>query len=74
MEELDWHVQSPDFNPIQHLPDELERQLSARTYHPASALDLTNALVSKWQQIPAARFKHLMERLEPGAEAVKAAD
>ena len=27
VEELDWPAQSPDLNPIQHLWDELERQL-----------------------------------------------
>jgi hypothetical protein len=30
VEELDWPAQSPDFNPIKHLWDELERRLRAR--------------------------------------------
>ena len=46
MEELDWPVQSPDLNPIEHLCDELERQLRARPNHPTSVPDLTNALAS----------------------------
>ena len=41
--ELDWPAQSPDFNPIEHLLDELERRLRARPSHPTSVCDLTNA-------------------------------
>ncbi len=59
VEELDWPAQSPDLNPIQHLWDELERQLWAWPCHPTSVLDLTSCdgLVSEWEQIPAARFQ-----------------
>ena len=42
--ELDWPAQSPDFNPIKHLWDELERWVRARSCHPTSVPDLTNAL------------------------------
>ena len=41
VEELDWPAQSPDLNPIEHLWDELERQMRARPNHPTSVPDLT---------------------------------
>lgn len=55
-EERDWPVQSSDLNPIQHLWDGLDRRLWARSDRPTSVLHLTDALVSEWEQIPAARF------------------
>ncbi len=54
-----------DLNPIQHLWDKLERQLRARPYHSTSVLDLTNALVAEWEQIPAARLQNLVDSLKP---------
>ena len=53
VEELDRLAQSPDLTP-KHLWDELERRLRARPNRPTSVLDLTNALVVEWKQIPAA--------------------
>ena len=52
VEELDWPAQSPDLNPIEHLWDELERQLRATPNCPISVHDLTNVLVPEWKQIP----------------------
>ncbi len=56
MDELYWPAKKHESNHIQHLWDELERHLWARTYHPASVLDLTYALMSEWKFISAARF------------------
>ncbi len=44
--------QSPDLNPTEPLWDELEQRLKARTSHPASVPDLTNALLDEWTKIP----------------------
>ena len=60
VEELDWPTQSPVLNPIEHLWDELECRLLARPNHPKSMLDLTNALMAEWKQVPAAMFQHLL--------------
>ena len=73
MEELNWPAQSPDLNPIEHLWDELERQLQARPNRPTSVPDLTNALVAEWKQVPAAMFQHLVGSLPRRVEAVIAA-
>ena len=61
VEELDWPAQSPDLNPIEHLWDDLEHRLRARSNHPTSVPNLVNALVAEWKQVPAAMFQHLVE-------------
>lgn len=47
-------VRSPVLNPIQHLLNEQECRLWARSYRPTSVPDSTNALAAEWDQIPAA--------------------
>ena len=47
VEELDWPAQSPDFNPTEHLWDELEQRLRDRPSCPTSMPDLTNALTEE---------------------------
>lgn len=48
VEELDWPAQHPDLNnPIQHVEDEVECQLRARSDHLTSVWDLTDVLVSE---------------------------
>ena len=74
VEELDWPAQSPDLNPgIEHLWDELERQLRARPNRPPSVPELTNALVDEWKKVPAAMFQHLVKSLPRRVDAVPAA-
>ena len=72
-EELDWPAQSPDFNPIEQLWDEIERRMRARPNHPTPVTDLANALVAEWKQVPAAMFQHLMVCIPKRVEAVIAA-
>jgi hypothetical protein len=73
VEKLDWPAQSPDFNPIEHLRNELECRLRARPNPPTSVPNLTNALVAEWKQVLAAKFQHLLESLPRRVEAVMAA-
>ena len=73
VEELDWPAQSPDYNPIEHLWDELEHRLRARPHRPTSVPNLTNALVAEWKQILPAMFQHLVESLPRRVEVVLAA-
>lgn len=65
VEELASPAQSPDFNHIQHLWDELEHRLRANPNHPTSVLDVPNALEAEWEQSPAAIFQTLVEILKP---------
>ena len=46
VEELDWPSRRPDLNLIEHIWDELERQLRARPNRPTPMPDLPNALVA----------------------------
>ena len=64
--ELDW----PDLNPIEHLWDELEQRLRARSSCPASVCDLTNALLEEWSKIHINTLLNLVESLPRRAEAV----
>ena len=73
VEELDWPAQSPDLNPFEDFWDELNRRLRTRSNHPTSVLDLTNALVAEWKQVPSAMFQRLVESLPRRVEAVRAA-
>ena len=68
VEELYRPAQSPDFNPIKHIRDDLESRLQARPNRPTSVSDLTNALVAEWKQVPAAIFQHLVGSLPRGVE------
>ena len=73
MEELDWPAQIPDFNPLEHLWDELERRLRARPYVQQQS-DLTNALLEEWSKIPINTLLNLVESLHRRIEAVVAAN
>jgi hypothetical protein len=64
VEELDWPVQTPNLNTIEHLWDELER-LIVQHQCPTSLM-----LVAEWKQFPAAMFQHLVESLPRRVEAV----
>ena len=71
--ELDWPAQSPDLSPIEHLWDELEQRLRARSSCPTSVCDLTNALLEEWSKIPINTLLNLVESLLRRVEAVIAA-
>jgi hypothetical protein len=61
--EMDWSVQSPDLNSIEHLWDELERQLRSRPQRPTSLTALPTALLEELAAIPPETFRHLVESL-----------
>ena len=49
-----WSAQSLDLNPIEHLWDELEYQLHARSIRP-------KAKQEEWKQIPSSVYQELMK-------------
>ncbi|KAJ4445049.1 hypothetical protein ANN_06848 [Periplaneta americana] len=48
---LDWPAQSPDFNPIEHLWNELDRRLRSREMRPTSIAQLSAMLQEEWRRI-----------------------
>jgi protein gp37 len=56
VEKLDWPVQSPDLNTIEHLWNEMERGLRARPNQPTLVPNLTKCSKLK---VLAAMFQHL---------------
>lgn len=49
---MDWPVRSPDQNPIGHVLEMLQRQISARPVPPQSLRDLTQALLEELARLP----------------------
>ena len=52
VEVLPWSSYSPDFNPIEHLWDELGRRLRLRRRQPVNRQTLIRALQEEWERIP----------------------
>ena len=65
----DWPSQSPDLNPIEHLWDELERQLKKRVMHPKNVSELEVAVKEEWSQIPLEKINKLIESMPRRIEA-----
>lgn len=53
-------LQTSDLNLTEHLYDEIEHRLHARFSQATSVLDLTNALLAEWAEIP---LQNLVESL-----------
>lgn len=60
VEELEHSSQSHDLNLTEHLWDEVEHKLQARSSYQTSEPDLTNALLPEWVQIPTDAHNNLM--------------
>ena len=60
---LDWPPYSPDLSPIEHLWDQLGRQVQQRQPPPATRVQLTRTLEKEWNNIPIRRIKVLMNSM-----------
>ena len=56
---LKWPGQSPDLNPIEHLWDELERQIRKRDPPPVSERELAVILQEGWKKFRTPYFRNL---------------
>jgi len=68
--QLPWPGQSPDLNPIEHLWDELERRIRAKTVHPKNLGELEVFLQECWSQIQREVYQNLVESMRRRVEAV----
>lgn len=71
---MDWPAYSPDLNPIEHLWDELGRQVYRRPIPPATVADLTLALHQEWRNIPMAFITRLCDSMPQRIHACARAD
>jgi len=62
---LKWPPQSPDFNPIEHLWDVVERDV-----HPTNLHQLQDGILSIWANISKECFQHLVESMPRRIKAV----
>ncbi|KAJ8895023.1 hypothetical protein PR048_000332 [Dryococelus australis] len=67
---LDWPVQSPDLNPIEHLWDELDRQVRARQALRKSIAQLMEWLQEDWRRIFGDVLQTLIESMPDSVAAV----
>src|SRR5277367_832952 len=56
---LPWPGQSPDLNPIEHLWDELERNIRSRSEKPKNLNELESFLQESWLQISSEVYQKL---------------
>ena len=53
---LDWPALSPDMSPIEHVWDDLGRRIYARVPPPQTILQLQQALIAEWNNLPQQRI------------------
>jgi transposase len=61
---LPWPAVSPDLSPIEHVWDEMERQLRHLPYQPVTLTEMGPALIRIWNNIPLAFFNNLVIDVE----------
>ena len=70
MDSLSWSTQSPDLNPIEHLWDELERQVRAHQPLPKNRKDLWQILQEEWSNIEISKCQNLVNSMPRQVAAV----
>ena len=70
IEVLDWPARSPDLNPIEHLWDELDRQVRKRRQPPHNRGQLMAALQEEWLRIPQRTIRNLLRSMNRRCHAV----
>ncbi len=60
---LKWPPQSPDLNPIEHLWDEVEREIHIMDVQTTNLQQLCDAIMTIWTKISEECFQHLVESM-----------
>jgi hypothetical protein len=61
IERMKWLVRSPDFNPIEHVCDVLQRQIQQQDPAPSNANELGIALIEEWNHISKRTIRSLIQ-------------
>lgn len=65
-----WPARSPDLNPIEHLWDQLKRQVRSRNPAPTTLQELEEAVIEEWARIPQEEALKLVRSMQERMEAV----
>jgi len=60
---IQWPSKSPDFNPIEHICDKLDRRVRPRQPQPETFQVLQQSFQYEWQIIPQVRIHRLIESM-----------
>uniref|UniRef100_UPI001651CFA5 transposase n=1 Tax=Paenibacillus tengchongensis TaxID=2608684 RepID=UPI001651CFA5 len=66
----DWPAKSPDLNPIEHLWDNLDQRVRRRPIPPSNVIQLRQALIQEWNNIPQAEINTLIRSMRQRCQAV----
>jgi hypothetical protein len=69
---MSWPSQSPDFNPVEHLWEILDRRLRQSFSPPPTKHKIIEFVMEEWCHIPPIEFQTLVESMPRGIEAVLA--
>ena len=68
---IDWPSHSPDFNPIEHIWDELGRHVRQQVNPPQTLGDLERALVERRRRLSQAVFTNVLRSMRRRCVAVR---
>ena len=63
-------AKNPDLNPIEHLRDKLDQRVRRRHILPSNAIQLRQALIQEWNNIPQAKINTLIRSMRQRCQAV----
>ena len=66
----DWPDKSPDLNPREHFWDNMDKRVGRRHIPPSNVIQLRQALIQEWNNIPQAEINTLIRSMRQQCQAV----